>query len=210
MKKLFSTILVVLIVAASVIAVGCGGQKFSYWKVDKEVCDDGDGGEDVIVKTLEVTLSDTDIAKIWFNISDLKVDEITVGYSFGTSGTVTNVNIKKSFLKNSDGWYSVSVSSSLKTLKITVSDTMRLNEIVFLNKKDKVMEFEFVKYSYRPSKSSSSKQEITKEKLESLNEKNSPLCAFDEQDLFDLEEAKALFDKATDLSKTEDDNSSSK
>lgn len=210
MKKLFSMILVVLTVAISIMAVGCGGQKFSYWDVDKEVCDDGKGGEDVIVKTLEVTLSDTNIAQIWFNISNLKVDEITVGYSFGASGTVTNANIKKSFLKNSDGWYAVSVSSSLKTLKITVSDTMRLNEIVFLNKKDEVMEFEFVKYSYRPSKSSSSKTEITKEKLEESNEDHSPLCAFDEQDLFDLAEAKALFDKATDLSKTEDSSSSSK
>lgn len=196
MKKLLRSLLFLTCFIMLVTATGCS-PKYSYWQITKrEANTDTEGEVDVVINTLQVTLSSSDIAQIWLNISGVKEDSITVGYSFGSTGKVTDKIVTKDFLTNSKGWYAIDVSSSYKVLKLTFVDTMRVNEIYFVKKDGKLLEFDFDSYFYRPSKSTSAKNTYTEAQLKKLGEPHSALCAFDEQDDFDFETAKKLFDGA--------------
>lgn len=206
MKKLFSLLLAIVCVFASVAMVGCKNNKYSYWDVKKLVA--STDSNDVMTQVLEVTLGDTSITEFYINISNLSVDETTIGYVFGASSSLKKVTVTRGFLNTSDGWVRVKSAGVSRTLKITFTDAMRVNEIVFINDEDKVMEFEFSKYVIRPSFTSSQNQTHTKEDLELAGEKHNPLCAFDEQQNFDLSYARNAVDNAENLNKIEDSSSS--
>lgn len=200
MKKLFSIILAAFCLCTMLCAVACSDNKYSsYWQVNKLIASDDEN--DVMTQYVEVTLGDNDMREFWMNISYMSVTETTIGYVFGSSSTLNKVTVQRSFILDSDGWYKFEASGSSKTFKITVTDQMRINEIVFINDDDEVMEFEFSKYVIRPSFTSTQHQTFTKEDLEEKGEKNNALCAFDEQDLFDLEEANAALKKAEEAHK---------
>lgn len=200
MKKLTATLLALFCVFTMVYAVGCNGNtKYSYWQINKLVS--SNDPDDVMTQFVEVSLKDNDIKEFWINISAMSVSETTLGFVFGSSTSLNKVTISRNFILTSDGWYQVKASGSSKTFKITFTDEMRVNEIVFVNEKDEVMEFEFTKYVIRPSFTSDQNQTFTKEDLEELGEKNSALCAFDEQDKFDLAKATEAFKKAEEANK---------
>lgn len=194
MKKFISLFLALICCFALCLSVGCNKTGYSYWQVKKIVSSNDEN--DVMTQFLEVTLKESNIKEIWLNVSDMAVEETTIGYVFGSSSNLSKVTVNKNFLKNSDGWYKIKASAISKTLKITFIDQMKVNEIVFVDEKDKVMEFDFVRYVIRPSFTSQQQQEHTKAALEEAGESNSPLCAFDEQDKFDLSYANKVFEKA--------------
>ncbi len=194
MKKFITLTLALVCAFAMCLTVGCSKTGYSYWQVNKLVASDDEN--DVMTQYLEFSLKESNIREIWLNISDLAVDETTIGYVFGSSSSLSKVTINKNFLSVSNGWYKVKASSYSKTLKITFTDQMKVNEIVFVNEKDEVMEFDFVQYVIRPSFTSSQQQIHTKAELEEAGESNSPLCVFDEQDKFDLNYANEVFEKA--------------
>lgn len=194
MKKFISLSLALICCFALCLSVGCNKTGYSYWQVKKIVSSNDEN--DVMTQFLEVTLKESNIKEIWLNVSDMAVEETTIGYVFGSSSNLSKVTVNKNFLKNSDGWYKIKASAISKTLKITFIDQMKVNEIVFVDEKDKVMEFDFVRYVIRPSFTSQQQQEHTKAALEEAGESNSPLCAFDEQDKFDLSYANKVFEKA--------------
>lgn len=194
MKKFISLTLALICCFALCLSVGCNKTGYSYWQVKKIVSSNDEN--DVMTQFLEVTLKESNIKEIWLNVSDMAVEETTIGYVFGSSSNLSKVTVNKNFLKNSDGWYKIKASAISKTLKITFIDQMKVNEIVFVDEKDKVMEFDFVRYVIRPSFTSQQQQEHTKAALEEAGESNSPLCAFDEQDKFDLSYANKVFEKA--------------
>lgn len=202
MKKLLSLVLSLACVFTAVFAVGCNKTGYSYWQINKIVASDDEN--DVMTQFVEVSLKESNIKEIWLNISDLAVEETTIGYVFGSSTTLSKVTVNRNFLKKSNGWYKAAASGVSKTLKITFTEQMKVNEIVFVNEEDKVMEFEFVQYVIRPSFTSSQQQVHTKAELEEAGESNSPLCAFDEQDKFDLAYANEVFDKAESETKSDD------
>ncbi len=202
MKKLISSLLALVCVFAACLTVGCKDSGYSYWQVNKLV--DTQDQDDVMTQYLEVSLKDTDIKEFWLNITSLAVEETTIGYVFGSSSTLKKQTVKRAFLGSSDGWFKVAATGTSKTLKITFVDTMQVNEIVFINDEDKVMEFEFTEYVVRPSFTSSQHLTVTKAELEEKNEKNSPLCAFDEQDKFDLAYANEAFKKAEEAFKEQE------
>ncbi len=199
MKKLLSSLLALMCVFTAIIAVGCKDSGYSYWQVNKLV--DSSDQDDVMTQYVEVSLKDTNIKEFWLNITSLAVEETTIGYVFGSSSTLKKQTIKRAFLNSSDGWFKVPATGTSKTFKITFVDTMQVNEIVFVNEEDKVMEFDFTEYVVRPSFTSAQHLTVTKAELEEKNEKNSPLCAFDEQDKFDLIYANEAFKKAEELFK---------
>lgn len=194
MKKFISLTLALIFCFALSLSVGCNKTGYSYWQVKKIVSSNDEN--DVMTQFLEVTLKESNIKEIWLNVSDMAVEETTIGYVFGSSSNLSKVTVSKNFLKNSDGWYKIKASAISKTLKITFIDQMKVNEIVFVDEKDKVMEFDFIRYVIRPSFTSQQQQEHTKAALEEAGESNSPLCAFDEQDKFDLSYANKVFEKA--------------
>lgn len=194
MKKFISLTLALIFCFALCLSVGCNKTGYSYWQVKKIVSSNDEN--DVMTQFLEVTLKESNIKEIWLNVSDMAVEETTIGYVFGSSSNLSKVTVSKNFLKNSDGWYKIKASAISKTLKITFIDQMKVNEIVFVDEKDKVMEFDFIRYVIRPSFTSQQQQEHTKAALEEAGESNSPLCAFDEQDKFDLSYANKVFEKA--------------
>lgn len=194
MKKFISLTLALICCFALCLSVGCNKTGYSYWQVKKIVSSNDEN--DVMTQFLEVTLKESNIKEIWLNVSDMAVEETTIGYVFGSSSNLSKVTVSKNFLKNSDGWYKIKASAISKTLKITFIDQMKVNEIVFVDEKDKVMEFDFIRYVIRPSFTSQQQQEHTKAALEEAGESNSPLCAFDEQDKFDLSYANKVFEKA--------------
>jgi len=194
MKKFISLTLALICCFALCLSVGCNKTGYSYWQVKKIVSSNDEN--DVMTQFLEVTLKESNIKEIWLNVSDMAVEETTIGYVFGSSSNLSKVTVNKNFLKNSDGWYKIKASAISKTLKITFIDQMKVNEIVFVDEKDKVMEFDFIRYVIRPSFTSQQQQEHTKAALEEAGESNSPLCAFDEQDKFDLSYANKVFEKA--------------
>ncbi len=194
MKKFISLSLALICCFALCLSVGCNKTGYSYWQVKKIVSSNDEN--DVMTQFLEVTLKESNIKEIWLNVSDMAVEETTIGYVFGSSSNLSKVTVSKNFLKNSDGWYKIKASAISKTLKITFIDQMKVNEIVFVDEKDKVMEFDFIRYVIRPSFTSQQQQEHTKAALEEAGESNSPLCAFDEQDKFDLFYANKVFEKA--------------
>ncbi len=194
MKKFISLTLALICCFALCLSVGCNKTGYSYWQVKKIVSSNDEN--DVMTQFLEVTLKESNIKEIWLNVSDIAVEETTIGYVFGSSSNLSKVTVNKNFLKNSDGWYKIKASAISKTLKITFIDQMKVNEIVFVDEKDKVMEFDFIRYVIRPSFTSQQQQEHTKAALEEAGESNSPLCAFDEQDKFDLSYANKVFEKA--------------
>lgn len=194
MKKFISLFLALISCFALCLSVGCNKTGYSYWQVKKIVSSNDEN--DVMTQFLEVTLKESNIKEIWLNVSDMAVEETTIGYVFGSSSNLSKVTVSKNFLKNSDGWYKIKASAISKTLKITFIDQMKVNEIVFVDEKDKVMEFDFIRYVIRPSFTSQQQQEHTKAALEEAGESNSPLCAFDEQDKFDLSYANKVFEKA--------------
>ncbi len=194
MKKFISLSLALICCFALCLSVGCNKTGYSYWQVKKIVSSNDEN--DVMTQFLEVTLKESNIKEIWLNVSDMAVEETTIGYVFGSSSNLSKVTVSKNFLKNSDGWYKIKASAISKTLKITFIDQMKVNEIVFVDEKDKVMEFDFIRYVIRPSFTSQQQQEHTKAALEEAGESNSPLCAFDEQDKFDLSYANKVFEKA--------------
>lgn len=194
MKKFISLTLALIFCFALCLSAGCNKTGYSYWQVKKIVSSNDEN--DVMTQFLEVTLKESNIKEIWLNVSDMAVEETTIGYVFGSSSNLSKVTVSKNFLKNSDGWYKIKASAISKTLKITFIDQMKVNEIVFVDEKDKVMEFDFIRYVIRPSFTSQQQQEHTKAALEEAGESNSPLCAFDEQDKFDLSYANKVFEKA--------------
>ncbi len=194
MKKFISLTLALIFCFALCLSVGCNKTGYSYWQVKKIVSSNDEN--DVMTQFLEVTLKESNIKEIWLNVSDMAVEETAIGYVFGSSSNLSKVTVSKNFLKNSDGWYKIKASAISKTLKITFIDQMKVNEIVFVDEKDKVMEFDFIRYVIRPSFTSQQQQEHTKAALEEAGESNSPLCAFDEQDKFDLSYANKVFEKA--------------
>ncbi len=202
MKRLFSSLLAILCMFTMVAVIGCNDNGYSYWQVNKLV--DSNDQDDVMTQYLEVSLKENNMKEFWINISSLPIEETTLGYVFGSSTNLKKQTIKRTFLSASDGWFKITASGTSKTFKITFVDEMRVNEIVFINEDDKVMEFEFVSYVVRPSFTSGQNLTVTKAELEEKNEKNSPLCAFDEQDKFDLSYAKEVFKKAEDLNKDSD------
>lgn len=217
MKKLFSALLAIFCILTMVFAASCSkNEKYSYWLIEKLVV--AGSPEETFTQGLEVSLSKNDVKEFWVNISNLSVEETTLSYVFGTSTSKKYYTVSRSFLNNSDGWYKVSVDSSLTTLKLYFVDSMRVNEIVFINDDDKVMEFEFNEFILVPSKTSNSELTYTKEQIESfveektdaqgVNYKHSQLCAFDEQDKFNLEEARACYDKAEEIRNAEGEDTS--
>ncbi len=213
MKKIFSALLAIFCILTMVFAVSCSkNEKYSYWLIDKLV--DDTSPDDSFTQGIKVSLSKNDVKEFWINISNLSVEESTLSYVFGTSTSLKYYTVSRAFLNNSDGWYKVSVSSSLTTLRLYFVDSMRVNEIVFINDDDKVMEFTFEEFILRPSVSSNSEKCYTKEEIETLveekknvngiNYKHSQLCAFDEQERFNLEEATAAYNKAEDIRKAQE------
>lgn len=207
MKKILSCLLVICCMFSILSLSACDNSKYSYWQVTKLVATDD--SNDVMTQYVEVSLDNNTIKEFWINISNLSTQETTIGYVFGASSSLKKVTIQRGFLNVSDGWYKVAASGTSKTFKITFTDTMRVNEIVFVDKEDKVMKFDFVEYVIRPSFTSSQHQTTTREELEAAGEKNSPLCAFDEQDKFDLVYANQVFSKAEEAFKDANDSSSS-
>lgn len=197
MKRLFTLILSIVLGLVSLMAVGCNNTEYSYWQITKLVADDDP--DDVALQYIEVYLDSSDIKEVWINISSLSESETTIGYVFGSSSSLKEVTVEKAFLNDSEGWYKISASGTSRTLKVTFIDTMRVNEILFVDDDNKIMTFTFQCYVIRPDFTSDSKQTFTEDELTEAGTEHNALCAFDEQDQFDLTHLNEVFDSASEL-----------
>ena len=203
MKNFIKIIALVLALSTVALLGACDKEssKYSYWKIERyELAD----GEPLTYYAEFNVQRENQIREIWINVDNFVGESIKVGYFFGSnvSGEAT---VTKAVLEKTDGWYRISANSprSVSTIKLVFTDTVRVNEVVVVDTKDKLAKLTLKEYGEKATSTSNSRNKYTAEQLETLQIEHSALCAIDEQDIFDLNTLKELFESAVKNSTTQ-------
>lgn len=183
------------------------GESFTYWNIVKKKTSADTLQYYATIYIEEVSSSKT-IDEVWVNVSGFGDEKVTVDISFASSSSASSfynkqsVDIDRSLASDADGWIRLSdgLNVSRSYCFLTVSDSVHLNEIVFIASDDSRFSGHVVEAGERSSSKPSNKREYDLNEASSA-ENGSPESRLadkimDEQDRFDHESATILYEKA--------------
>ena len=198
MKKVISLLTTLLLVFSMTLAfAGCGNKtEYSYWEIKAKQAADS---RLTFVSELSFGSSYVQIGEVWVNVSDIAGNGADITLQFYRSSTlkktftyrITSDELKKS----EDGWINAYFDTDIECNKVVVSviDSMKFNEICFINSDAKLATVTFTQGGVKSSTSDKSANIYDRATLDKLDEKDIAYNEYpayniiDEQDKFPLE-----------------------
>lgn len=198
MKKVISLLITLLLAFGMTFAfAGCGNKtEYSYWEIKAKQAADS---RLTFVSELSFGSSYVEIGEVWLNVSDISGNGVDVTLQFYKSSTLKKTwtyRISSDALKKSEsGWLNAYFDTAIECTKVVVSviDSMKFNEICFINSDAKLASLTFTQGGVKSSTSDKSANIYDRATLDKLDENDIAYNKYpayniiDEQDKFPLE-----------------------
>ncbi len=206
MKNLLKTLAVTLIALTLVLAVGCDKSEYSYWGVTRHETQ----SKDVLTYSVVLKMNKNDnenVKEIWVNVDNLGEEEVEITHVFGSSDSSlqtyrATTKISKAKAADADGWVRLVLTNdngySQNYFRISITQTMHVNEIVLVDINGKVIPTTIAKYSEKVTENVGNTYSLEEyeAKIEEESLENTALNLIDEQSKFVLETVRSLYDAA--------------